>query len=132
MARLVTLHDTDGEIIYPQTIPENNYSTTEHAVGTWIDGKPIYKKTINFGQLPNATSKRVNPAISNLNRVVDMRAMARGQGINTPLPYAGAQGGANQIEMFLDSTGEIMIATGDDKSFYTECYVTLWYTKTTD
>lgn len=111
----------------------DNYSTSEVNTGaTWIDGKPIYKKTVNFGQLPNATSKRVNPSISNLERVVDMRAMARGQGINTPLPYASASGAANQIEMFLDSTGEIMIAAGDDKSFYSECYVTIWYTKTTD
>lgn len=111
----------------------DNYSTSEVNTGaTWIDGKPIYKKTVNFGQLPNATSKRVNPSISNLERIVDIRAMARGQGINTPLPYASASGAANQIEMFLDSTGEIMIAAGDDKSFYSECYVTLWYTKTTD
>lgn len=110
-----------------------SYSTTEQLTPfTWIDGKPIYKKTVSFGQLPNSTSKRVNPNISNLERVVDMRAMARGQGINTPLPYASAQGAANQIEIFLDSTGEIMIAAGDNKSFYTECYVTLWYTKTTD
>jgi hypothetical protein len=109
------------------------YSTTEQKTPfTWINGKPIYKKTVSFGQLPNSTSKRVNPNISNLERVVDMRAMARGQGINTPLPYASAQGAANQIEIFLDSTGEIMIAAGDNKSFYTECYVTLWYTKTTD
>lgn len=120
----------DGAVTAAKTAFGGNYSTTEVDTGfTWIDGKHIYKKTINFGALPNATSKRVSPNISNLERVVDMRAMARGQNINTPLPYVGAQGNANQIEMFLDNTGEIMIATGDDKSFYTECYVTLWYTK---
>lgn len=25
-----------------------HYSTTEHAIGTWIDGKPIYEKTVHF------------------------------------------------------------------------------------
>lgn len=110
-----------------------SYSTSEQVTPfTWIDGKPIYKKTVNFGQLPNATSKRVNPNISNLERVIDMRAMAYGSGINTPLPYVNPSGAMYQIEIFLDRTGEIMIAAGDDKSFYTECYVTLWYTKTTD
>lgn len=29
-----------------------NYSTTEHKVGTWIDGKPIYQKVIPLTNLP--------------------------------------------------------------------------------
>ena len=115
------------------TTTAQSYSTTEVDTGaTWINGKPVYKKTVSFGQLPNATTKRVNANISNLERVVDMRAMAYGSGINTPLPYVNPSGAMYQVEMYFDSTGEILIATGDNKSFYTECYVTLWYTKTTD
>ena len=29
----------------------NKYSTTEEVVGTWIDGKPIYRKTMEFSNL---------------------------------------------------------------------------------
>ena len=33
----------------------DNYSTTEHVVGTWTDGKPLYEKTIT-GTVPTATA----------------------------------------------------------------------------
>ena len=47
MARLVTLHDADGEVIYPQTISDIDYSTSEQDTGCkWIDGKKIYRKVI--------------------------------------------------------------------------------------
>lgn len=38
----------------PAVKPLHHYSTTEQVVGTWIDGKPIYEKTILSSQgLPN-------------------------------------------------------------------------------
>lgn len=39
----------NGSATYPSTfsiVPNNNYSTTERAVGTWIDGKTIYRRVI--------------------------------------------------------------------------------------
>ena len=30
---------------------EDNYSTTEHVVCTWIDGRPLYEKSIQFGAI---------------------------------------------------------------------------------
>ncbi len=29
----------------------NNYSTEEQVIGTWIDGKPLYRKVISFGDV---------------------------------------------------------------------------------
>lgn len=47
MAKLVTLHDANGEVIYPQTISDMDYSTSEQDTGCkWIDGKHIYRKVI--------------------------------------------------------------------------------------
>jgi hypothetical protein len=34
----------------------DTYSTDETAIGTWIDGKTIYRKVIEFGVLPSITS----------------------------------------------------------------------------
>lgn len=49
-----------------------NYSTSESDTGMrWIDYKPIYRKVVNFGALPNASSKAVNHGISNLDTVVN-------------------------------------------------------------
>ena len=40
------------------------YSTTEQAIGTWIDGKPIYRKVFNY----TATTGDINVAdLSSLN-----------------------------------------------------------------
>ena len=34
----------------------NKYSTTEEVIGTWIDGKPIYRKTMEFSNLSTGES----------------------------------------------------------------------------
>lgn len=35
------------------------YSTTEQVVGTWKNGKPLYRKVVPFGALPNNTTKEI-------------------------------------------------------------------------
>ena len=45
------------------------YTTTETRIGTWIDGKPLYRKTINFGNLPNNDTKYVAHNVSNISKV---------------------------------------------------------------
>lgn len=37
-------------------IPKHTYSTTEHVVGTWIDGKPIYECTFDLGSDTSVSS----------------------------------------------------------------------------
>ena len=129
MARLVTLHDADGEVIYPQTISDMDYSTSEQDTGCkWIDGKKIYKKTIDFGALPNATSKNVAHGISSLGIMVDMRGVAfYTNGISLPLPFVAI----SQASISLNTTStDVVITTANDRST-SSGYVTLWYTKTT-
>lgn len=36
----------------PQGVPTHHYSTDEHIVGTWIDGKTLYEKTFDFSSNP--------------------------------------------------------------------------------
>ena len=111
---------------------ENDYSTTEKIVGTWIDGKPLYQKTINFGQLPNNNKKTVAHSISNLKRVISFDAyIAHSSGANyiMPLPYNDKFG--NIVYLYREGT-TIAIETSSDMTAYTECYITIKYTKTTD
>lgn len=35
------------------------HSTNEQVVGTWINGKPLYRKVVPFGALPNNTYKEI-------------------------------------------------------------------------
>lgn len=48
---------------------ENEYSTTEKVIGTWIDGKPLYQKTyqLTFGSITDNTNTTVSEDISSLN-----------------------------------------------------------------
>lgn len=43
-----------------------NYSYEECCAGTWIDGKPLYRKMIDFGTLPNATAKAISVNVENV------------------------------------------------------------------
>ena len=111
--------------------PALNYSTDEQVVGTWIDGKPIYQKTIDFGALPNNTTKSVNHNIQNIDYVVNLfgAAYRSSDGMVNTLPcYNHNVYGA---ELASNSTS-IMVTTFADRSAFSESYVTIQYTKSTD
>lgn len=133
MAKLVTLHNADGEVIYPQTISDMDYSTSEQDTGCkWIDGKPIYRKTINFGALPNASAKSVAHNITNIDNFVKVEGIAwTSSKAAVHLPFASPNQLAGAISLLATNIG-IDISTGNDRREFANCYVTLWYTKTTN
>ena len=106
----------------------NDYSTTEIDTGKkWIDGKKIYRKVINFGALPNATTKEINTDITNIDRVISISGYAY-DGSNTfiPLPHSNP----NPVSLvFLKNTGKIQVQTTINRSSFTESYIILEYTK---
>ena len=55
--------------IIDDEVDHNHYSTDEVETGMyWIDGKPIYRKVINCGALPNNAAKDTAHNIQNLER----------------------------------------------------------------
>ena len=108
----------------------SSYSTEEVFTGSyWIDGKKIYRKTINCGTLPNSTTKNVSFTISNLDKGVKLYGFANSSsGTCIPLPYYNTDG--NGVQIWFDSN-KIFIRDTANWSPYTG-YVTLEYTKTTD
>lgn len=42
---------------------DTDYSTDEKIIGTWIDGKPVYQKTIDCGTLTNASSSSASKSV---------------------------------------------------------------------
>lgn len=105
------------------------YGTTERVVGKWIDGKSVYQKVINFGALPNNTTKNVAHGISSLNWLVSVDAIAKDSATFIPLPLSSTVGLANQVSLTVNAS-DITIITGMDRTSYTQCYVVLNYTKT--
>lgn len=108
---------------------DTDYSTEEKIIGTWIDGKPIYQKTINFGALPNATTREVAHNISNLGHVVDIRGTAyTSTGTFMPLPLMYPSNEVTNDTMIQVFSDKIIMKNLADRSVYS-AYVTLQYTK---
>lgn len=106
-----------------------DYSTTETVVGTWIDGRPVYKKTVNFGALPNNTYKSTAHGISNLSYIISFEGTAHSSSYSLVLPYMNLTNTIYYIEVYFTDTN-IVIGTKTDRSSYTDCYITMFYVKT--
>lgn len=111
----------------------NTYSTTETRVGTWIDGKPIYRKVIDCGGLTNATTKNVNHGISNMDTVTNFILIAKNPTANNwiPIPYTNKSNATYQVDVYISNT-QFVISCGDNKTAYTLSKAVIEYTKTTD
>lgn len=114
------------------------YSTTERVVGQWIDGKPIYQKTINAGSYTNAGSTVEIDVGANIDHItkVDFFGESASGGF-WPVPYVDWQTMNNQIELWGSGVGSISghrYIKFRSKVTYsnTTFYVTVQYTKTTD
>lgn len=111
------------------------YSTDEKIVGVWTDGRPLYQKTIDCGEIPTATTKNVAHGVSSLNNVIDIRGVIYSSTSWLPLPYAHVghheTATANwNVELSVDITNIIIKTTANWSNMSVR--VTLQYTKTTD
>ena len=112
----------------------NSYSTDEVKTGgKWIDGKPIYRKVVDFGALPNATIKEVSFDNINADTFVKIEGIAmNNSGSAVTIPFADTSAATQSIAIFINSSS-VSISTGaTNRSDYTKCYITIEYTKTTD
>ena len=118
----------------------NTYSTNEMIIGKWIDGKPIYRKVIDLGVLPNTDTVKIPHNINDLDRIISMRGMAKSpnQNLLLPFPYGTGNDGFNSdgtvkvnsvpINIY-EQQGNIVVYTLSDRSNMTG-YVILEYIKT--
>lgn len=103
----------EWEWVNPPMFPGVEYRTTER----W-QGSPVYTKLINFGLLPNATTKSVAHGISGLSNVIY---------INGTIGYSTLLGN-NAIEnLYVDYTSVVIKAKGDASGYAS--FITLKYTK---
>lgn len=105
-----------------------SYSTTEQIIGTWIDGKPIYRKVINVNSLPEATRTTITLDI-NYNKIITIRGMASNGTTHIPIPWADENNISNVMKCFVQENN-LMIDTGSDRTNYGAFFV-VEYTKTT-
>ena len=119
-----------------QGVYAHHYSTEEKVIGTWIDGKPVYEKTIHIDSI-SSTSFTVNHGISNLKEIVSLDGSIRGTMSNAyyyePLnDHAGMNSGDSTRVADINQT-IISVQVGSGRaSTATDANITLRYTKTTD
>ena len=109
----------------------HKYSTNEHIVGTWIDGRPAYEKTI-VETLTSSAGVIINIAhgISNFNKLISIKGIVYENNGSTGymLPY---RDNANEIRVQVNESNIVYTKNGHDFDSG-QLYVTFQYTKTTD
>lgn len=111
----------------------NKYSTEETFTGQyWIDSKPIYRKVFNIGTLPNTAIKDTAHGLTNIEvKKIYGYSKRANDNFYVPLPFSSENTSGYNITLSV-LNDYIRIATGTDRTAFTETYVTLEYTKTTD
>jgi hypothetical protein len=117
-----------------------HYSTSEQIIGTWIDGKPLYQKTVIIQTLPSTPYTLVEyyHNISNVKEIVDWNGYQRFQSgacyklgnIQFDMTYAGNLHPTSSTWAGVNKT-KIQIVTGMDRSASSGLFH-IQYTKTTD
>lgn len=107
----------------------HTYSETEQIVGTWIDGKTVFEKTIDCGYLPNNSSKNVAHGITNLSKIISWGGgIITDSGAYTPIPYIHGDGLQYSVSVLATST-DITLSTKTNRTTW-YAYITIRYTKT--
>ena len=106
------------------------YSTDEQVVGVWVDGKPIYQKTVYCAVGSDA---RTNHDISNVGQIISVSALTiPASNVSRTIPFAySADSTWNCGISILSDTIRIQAGT-NYASAHQNAYVTIQYTKTTD
>ena len=133
---LIIYDVSEGESkkIQVQNLNNPNYSTTEQKTGgTWIDGKPIYRKVIDGLNAPSTTSWTtvISTGLENVDTMVKIYGiMVTSDNYQIVLPWA--EQGYTIVHRFYNTNKSVLIKL-NATNFYNFPYtLILEYTKTTD
>lgn len=115
--------------VYNLAVSAVNYSTDEHIIGTWIDGKTLYEKTVDCGNMPNSTTKTISIGTIYPKKIEGYMYNPNDENVTRPLPFSSSSASDN---VRVDTENQnLRIITSANWSSY-KAYVTIQYTKTTD
>lgn len=117
------------------------YSTDETVIGTWINGKPIYRKVVSVSSLLPESNSDVIVIPHNISNFEKIRTPLKcvGYGINNSNEidfnnYSWIAGGERtSINVMVNDQSIIIVYYGSQRlDWIDEAYITLEYTKTID
>lgn len=109
----------------------HNYSTEEKVVGKWIDGKPLYEKTVYFGS--GTLSNRASVSFENMN--IDKIMVISGtfeDTIDGQLSIPVYLDGTLHVGFYCNRSGILLTFSGAFNGRISNAYAIIQYTKTTD
>ena len=108
---------------------ENDYSTTEKIVGTWINGSLLYQKTISFTTSSSGGAKTIG-SITNLKTVVNIKGVLFLSSAVVPLTWLYSTDGTNPAYVGAIVSGtNVQVMSGGSDYNNKSGYVTIQYTK---
>jgi len=124
-----------GRLIFPDSSIANSsdtvrvlkkYSLVEKMTGIWVNGDTVYTKTVDLGNLPNATTKNVAHGITGLSQVIRFYGAGYNSGVPNwiPIPYATS---GDLMSVIINATN-ISLVTAQNLSALTGT-LTIEYTK---
>lgn len=124
---------TDGSIGNEIINNGMTYSTNEQVVGKWIDGKPLYQKTV-ITAVPNNTQVSYPHGIANIDNVVSLTGgiLVISDGYLLPANITGTDVNANAYRVSAGRSDIIIKTYFNGSSSNYAGYFTIQYTKTTD
>lgn len=116
--------------ILKASVNVGGYSKEESIVGTWIDGKPIYRKVLTLTQsLANGASITIPHGISGIETIVSCFGTGYYAGYNYILPWTQGQ---NNTSINIVTKDGVIIDCRNTTWGDTIWTIILEYTKTTD
>ena len=113
-----------GEWVMPQSSGVN-YSTDEQVIGTWIDGKPLYQKTIFVNITVSTTNWTALTNITDGQDLIDIKAYGEFEHLfQIGIEEANIDNSTKNLEVKLNNLSASLTRT-------IKC-ITIQYTKTTD
>ena len=130
--------DFDGDVVpegYEKVEDKGEvYSTEEQKIGTWIDGKPLYRKVIS-STLPKVTTENVE-AKKTVSIDADIgtgfieTAYCNKDNQMLPMPFIFT--GGQVIKSYIDLNGTIILSSNTTYTNDQPVTIIVCYTKTTD
>ena len=108
-----------------------NYSTDEQVIGTWINGKPLYQKTIEFDTSASWTTEDWHTIGSiGTNKIARMSSgFSLDPNSDSTWPLDSYRGQTSTRVM--NDSGDVLFSCPANFGV-TYCWITIQYTKTTD
>lgn len=122
----------------PTSYMKNTYNTSETKIGTWIDGKPLYRSLItyvisqgDFGEANKKTTISILHNISNIDKICYMNGT---HDSGYALPYVdGNETAISKVTFFTVNLSSINLISINEKwSSGGKFFFNIEYTKTTD